>query len=140
MIKKFFTKRRIVLIIFYFVLGVVISAFCLFAKNPFTASSTKEALQYWSDITIVTAVLEYGLVGLSYCSHQGAFDGLSYSLKYILAKIFPMPRLDEEVSGTYADYKELRKSKRKPIPIEGLFSATVFLIIAIVCYILYTTM
>lgn len=140
MIKKFFTKRRLILISFYFILGIIICSFCLIAKNPFTATSSKEALQYWSDITVVTAVLEYGLVGLSYCSHQGVFDGLSYSLKYIVAKIIPMPRIDEEVSGTYADYKEIRKSKRKPIPVEGLFSATIFMIIAIVCYILYSTM
>lgn len=134
---KFFDKRRIILIIFYFVLGIIISAICLSFRNPFTATNTQDALKCWSDILLIPAVIEYGLVGLSYCSHHGAFDGLAYSIKYVVAKFIPMPYLDEEVSNGYGDYKEIRKEKRKPIPVEGLIPATIYLIAAIACYIAY---
>lgn len=137
MIKKFFTKNRIISLIFYFISGIVIAALCLIFRNPFTATSTQEALKCWSDILLVASVLQYGMVGLSYVSHQGVFDGLSYSFKYIVAKFIPMPHIDEEISGTYGDYKEIRKSKRKPIPVEGLISATVYLLAAIACFIAY---
>ena len=135
--KKFFTKERIIVLIKYLITGIVISALCLIFRNPFTASDLKEALRYSSDITLIPAVLEYGMVALSFSAHQGTFDGLSYSVKYIIAKFIPLPNIDEEVSGTYADYKEIRKEKRKPIQIEGLIIASIFLIIAIGFYIAY---
>ncbi len=132
-------RRKInwITLVVYFITGVIISALALFFRNPFTAENTKDALRYWSDITLVSSIILYGLVFLSFSAHQGTFDGLTYSLKYVFAKFIPMPHIDEEISGTYADYKEIRKGKRKPIPIEGLFSATIFLIIAISCFIAY---
>ena len=64
-------------------------------------------------------------------------NGIGYKIFTSGATMSSMPKIDEEISGTYADYKEIRKEKRKPIPYEGLIVATIFLIVAISCFIAY---
>lgn len=124
-------------IIIFLILGLIISGLCIIFRSPFTTTSTKDALKYWSDITLIPAIIEYGIIALNFSAHHGTFDGLTYSFKYIACKFIPMPKIDEEISGTYADYKEIRKEKRKTIPYEGLIVATIFLIVAISCFIAY---
>ena len=131
-IKESKIKKYIVPII----VGVVLFIITLFIKNPFTATSAKEAFRYLCDDATVPAILLFCLWGLSFTANKGTYDGLSYSMHTFLGAFIPALRLKN--TGNYGDYKANQEKKRKPVLNTYLVVSFGFFVLMIIFFVIYS--
>jgi len=81
----------------------------------------------------VAAVVLLGMGGLKYTRNQGMFDMLSYSLSTTFTLHYPFTKMNsplEERQESFLDYKERKRTKRKPAA-DLLWSGLVYLVLAL---------
>ena len=82
----------------------------------------------------VAAVALLGSGGLKYTRNQGMFDMLTYSLSTTFQLHYPFTKMNsplEERQESFVDYKERKRTKRKPAT-ELLWSGLVYLVLALI--------
>lgn len=77
---------------------------------------------------------------ISWVSGEGAFDAISYGVQVAFFTIFYKDLRETKLPKTYADYRELKRHKKKGRTLFLLVAGGIFLLIGIIFYIiLYNT-
>ncbi|MDE5855638.1 MAG: hypothetical protein K2H06_01180, partial [Anaeroplasmataceae bacterium] len=73
----------------YSAVGFAIWLTAFFLKQPYSAENIKDAYRYCSDSFIIPSVVLIGIYLLSIIAHQGFFDGITYSVHFVIGKFLP---------------------------------------------------
>lgn len=79
-------------------------------------------------------ILSYFLV---YCSYQGAFDMLTYSIQVVFYSTFHKSLKETKVARNYAEYKQLKREKDRPNVRYMFIVGLIFLIVGLILLVPY---
>ncbi|MBO4988713.1 MAG: DUF3899 domain-containing protein [Clostridia bacterium] len=117
--------------------GLVVSFLVMWLRGIFTAEDALSVIKYLCDGFFVAAVLLGGVGLLSWCSNEGAFDMLSYSMSTLWRVTFA--RKDGWKKESYGDYKERKHEKSREFSY-FLWVALAYLILSVVLTAVYLSM
>lgn len=91
--------------------GLAVACAVCFARGVGQAANAAEAMAYVCDGFFASAVLLCGIAALNWARNEGLFDGLSYSVKQIIA--LRWPRLGGDYTESYGDYRQRKRKERR---------------------------
>ena len=98
---------------FSLLLGAVMSFIVMWIRGIFAAESLIAVIGCLGDGFFVTAILLGGLGLLAFCSNEGAFDGVVYSVKSFWH--FATTGKHYKKMETYAEYKARKHTSSRPL-------------------------
>ena len=129
-------KNHIIDTIVYSVLGILVWFIGFMCLKPYAAETYQDSMKFWSDTFIIPGILLVGLYILSIFGKKGMYDGLTYSFRFIAQSLLPFLVKSSE-KESYYEYKKNKAEKRKEPRIAGLIVGLVFIVVALVFYVLY---
>lgn len=121
--------------IIYAVIGAILLTVALIFRKPWDYENVNQKMQMFSDCFVIPGVLLMCMYALQLINRAGGFDGIGYSMSFVIGKFLPTRMLQKD--NSYYAYKERRKEKRKPLHIEGAIIGALFLLIGFILFILY---
>lgn len=123
-------KNKVTNYLIYGLMGLMIAV--IYFTNHIPTDNYAKIL---SDSALVPGIILLGIYCLTLVSKEGIFDGIGYGARYIMNKLIPTKKMFE--TKTYLDYKLEKEEKRKENHFEGLIVSIVFIVISIICYLIY---
>lgn len=129
-------KKHIIDGIIYFVIGMAIWFISFVTLKPYEQELLQESMRYYSDCCIIPGIILICLYVLTFIGRKGFYDGLTYSFRFVGQTLVPFLMKSPE-KQSYYDYKVSKAEKRKEPIFAGLIVGILFLVAAIVFYIIY---
>ena len=129
-------KKHIIDGIIYFVLGMAIWCISFFNLNPHQQELLKDSMKFYSDCCIIPGIVLVCIYLLTLVGKKGFYDGFTYSLRYVGQTLVPFLMKNSE-KESYYDYKVAKAEKRKQPVFAGLIVGLIFIVAAIIFYIIY---
>lgn len=123
--------------LFASVFGLVVAFLVAWLRGIFTAEDVLSVIKCLCDGFFVAAVLLGGIGLLSWCSNEGAFDMLSYSMSTLWRVTFA--RKEGWKKESYGDYKDRKHEKSREFSY-FLWVALVYLVLSIGLTVAYLSM
>lgn len=116
-------------------LGLFFTAF--FVHKPYEQETSKEMFRYLSDCAIIPGVVISAIHCLKWVSREGIFDGFTFAGRFIVSHFIPLTKRYKGKDGYY-EYKQEKMEKRKNnLEYDFLIVGLVFILLAIIFYIVY---
>lgn len=129
-------KKHVIDSIVFLGIGLVMWFISFYTFKPFAAETYSDMMRYYSDSFMIPSVILISLYILTFVARKGFFDGLTYSFKFIGQTLIPF-LVKPMQKDDYYKYKMSKEESRKQPRFAGLLVGILFLIVAIVFYILY---
>lgn len=127
--------KKLIKYIITIIIGLLIALLIANSKNVFSETNIKNVYHILSDSFFVPAVIITGFGLLIYVSNEGIFDGLTFA---IMSFINIFKKRPEKKYDSFYEYKERKKANKMQVKFV-LISGLIIMAIAVVMYILYTT-
>lgn len=128
-VKKYWLRYTIALAV-----GVILCLTYLYTHEFTAAESLQDRYRLLCDAFAIPGALLFLSGVLMFCTGQGAFDGITYSMGLFLRAIIPTAKLNRE---KYHEYVERKNEKRVRGYSFLLVCGAVFLIVALVFWLLF---
>lgn len=119
-----------------FGIGLAIAFLVMWGQGLFEAETMSDTLRVVCDGFFVAGALLLAWGGLRWCTNGGAVDGLGYSMKMVKERMLPFLSKPWDKRESFAEYRERRESKARPVG-ALLLSGLAHLVIALILFAVY---
>lgn len=125
------------IIVVILAIGVTLAVYFYLMNYNVPEPSPKIVFHILADAFSVSGLIGLLFYLLTYVSSKGAFDMLSYSIKYVFLVTFRRDYKKEKFPQTYYDYKVLKDHEGRKAYIGFLWPSLIFFMIGIIFLLIY---